>query len=75
MVSRGKSIFSNVYYAEFLAYNLLSYCKLKNRGIVLSYTNGQRYIRWTSDKSHVFEVINENNVLTLTVGVYADSKA
>ena len=58
---------SNVYFAEFSAHNLLSYCELEKKGVVLLYTDGQRYLKRTSDEAHVFEVIKENNVLTIDV--------
>lgn len=52
----------NVYYAEHLEHNLLSYCELERKGVVLSYTDGQRYLKRASDGEKVFEVVKENNV-------------
>ncbi|CAI5721083.1 unnamed protein product [Peronospora destructor] len=58
---------SNVYYAACLAHNLLSYCELERKGVVLSYKDGQRYLERNSDGAKVFEVVKENNVLTIKV--------
>ncbi|CAI5715866.1 unnamed protein product [Peronospora effusa] len=58
---------SNVYNAECLAHNLLLYRELEKKGAVLSYNNGQRYLKRTSDGAKGFEVMKKNNVLTLNV--------
>ena len=50
---------SDVYYAKDLTHNLLSYCKLEEKGVALSYEDGRRYLRRDSDGARVFEVEKE----------------
>ena len=40
---------SDVYYAKDLTHNLLSYCKLEEKVVALSYDDGRRYLRRNSD--------------------------
>uniref|UniRef100_M4BKK6 Uncharacterized protein n=1 Tax=Hyaloperonospora arabidopsidis (strain Emoy2) TaxID=559515 RepID=M4BKK6_HYAAE len=47
-------------------YNLLSYCKLKEKRVALSYEEGRRYLKRTSGGARLFKVKKEDNLLVVS---------
>ncbi|KAE9281459.1 hypothetical protein PR003_g27672, partial [Phytophthora rubi] len=58
-------VISNVYFGERLAQNLLSYCKLEEKGFALVYKGKRRYLARVADGARVFEVEKMNGVLVV----------
>uniref|UniRef100_A0AAV1T3S9 Integrase catalytic domain-containing protein n=1 Tax=Peronospora matthiolae TaxID=2874970 RepID=A0AAV1T3S9_9STRA len=58
---------SEVYYAENLADNIISYGILEERGVFLERDGNQSYVVRQEDGLKIFEVFRRNNVLTVDV--------
>ncbi|OWZ08670.1 hypothetical protein PHMEG_00018746 [Phytophthora megakarya] len=56
-------VINDVYYAEQLTQNLLSYGKLEEKGLVLHYDKSGRYLMRSTDNARVFAVDKVNGVL------------
>uniref|UniRef100_A0AAV1TE31 Polyprotein n=1 Tax=Peronospora matthiolae TaxID=2874970 RepID=A0AAV1TE31_9STRA len=69
-VVNGKEVIvdlTEVYYAENLADNIISYGLLEERGVFLMREGGQSYVVRQEDNRKIFEVFRRNNVLTIDV--------